>query len=205
MLTLDLKQTLKPYYTAAVGKPALIEVPSLPYLKVDGSGNPNTAPDYAAAVQGLYSLAYTAKFMLKKRGELDFNVMALQGLWWADDMLAFLEGRKDDWRWTMMIVMPEALTQAHIEEARAQAAKKTDPAVLARIRLEPYAEGLAAQVMHLGPYSAEAPTIAALHAFIAAQGCERSGLHHEIYLGDPRRTAPEKLRTIIRQPCRRLA
>ena len=205
MQTLDLKQTLKPYFTAAVGKPALIELPALPYLKIDGSGNPNTAPEYAAAVQGLYSLAYTAKFMLKKRGELDFNVMALQGLWWAEDMLAFLEGRKDDWRWTMMIVMPEILTQAHIEEARTLAAKKTDPAVLARIRLEPYTEGLAAQVMHLGPYSAEAPTIAALHAFIAAQGCERSGLHHEIYLGDPRRTAPEKLRTIIRQPCRRLA
>lgn len=205
MQTLDLKQTLKPYFTAAVGKPALIEVPSLSYLKIDGRGNPNTAPEYAAAVQGLYSLAYTAKFMLKKRGELDFNVMALQGLWWADDMLAFLEGRKDDWRWTMMIVMPDALTQAHIEEARALASKKTDPAVLSRIRLEPYTEGLAAQVMHLGPYSAEAATIAALHAFIAAQGCERRGLHHEIYLGDPRRTAPEKLRTIIRQPCQRRA
>jgi hypothetical protein len=195
----DLKQVHKPLWTATA-KPALIDVPPLTYLMIDGHGNPNTAPEYADAVQTLYTVAYTAKFALKKSGGPDVVVMPLEGLWWAPDPSAFTAGDKDAWDWTMMITAPDAFTPDVVEAARAAASSKASAATLAKLRLEPYDEGRAAQILHLGPYADEGPTIERLHAFIADQGLQRAGKHHEIYLGDPRRTAPEKLKTIIRQP-----
>ena len=200
MQTLDLKKDLKLLYAALPGQVMLVDVPAMNFLMIDGAGNPNTAPAYAEAVQALYSMAYTIKFALRKAGTADYPVMASEGLWWMEDMAQFSLARKDDWLWTMMILQPEVVTPQVVEAARAELQKKKPSPGLDRVRLERYDEGLSAQILHIGPYAAEAPTIQHLHGFIAESGFERRGKHHEIYLGDPRRTAPEKLKTIIRQP-----
>ena len=199
MQTLDLRKLLKPYFTARAD-PTLLTVPEFSYLMIDGMGNPNTAPQYVAALQALYSLAYTLKFSLKKTAGVDYPVMALEGLWWADDMESFTQGQKDNWYWTMMILQPDLVTPEALETARGEVERKKPGLPVSTIRLERFAEGRCAQIMHIGPYADEGPNIARLHAFIAQNGLQRSGKHHEIYLGDPNRTAPEKLRTIIRQP-----
>jgi hypothetical protein len=176
-----------------------VDVPELPFLMIDGHGDPNTAPAYAAAVQALYSLAYTIRFALR-RNAVDVRVMPLEGQWWTPDMRTFSTDDKSQWNWTMMIVVPPQATDRVVEDARAAAARRHPSAPLDRVRLERFTEGRCAQILHVGPYSAEGPTVAELHAFIADHGCALSGRHHEIYLGDPRRAAPEKLRTIVRQP-----
>lgn len=200
MDTLDLRKELKNFFTAPVKEPVLVDVPAFNYLMIDGSGNPNTAPEYSAAVQSLYSLAYTLKFSFKKAGVLDYPVMALEGLWWAEDMNQFSAERKDDWLWTMMILQPEVVTRAALEKACQEVNRKKPGLPLEKVRLEVFAEGRSAQLMHLGPYAAEAPNIQRLHQFIFAQGLHLRGKHHEIYLSDPNRSAPEKMRTVIRQP-----
>lgn len=196
---LDLKKDLQHLYRATAD-PALVEVPAITYLMIDGHGDPNTAPEYAEAVQALYSVAYTAKFALKKSGGPDVAVMPLQGLWWVPDMATFSATDKATWDWTAMIAQPDVVTPELVDAARSAAAAKCPAAALARLRLDTLVEGRAAQVLHVGPYATEGPTIERLHAFIADQGLQLRGKHHEIYLGDPRRTAPERLKTIIRQP-----
>jgi len=201
MTRIDMKQTLKWLYRQSADAPSIVEVPELSFLMVDGAGDPNTAPAYAEAIEALYSLAYTLKFMLKNGPTaLDYTVMPLQGLWWADDMTSFIRADKGAWHWTMMIVQPEVVSDELFRRGMAQAARKKNLPGLPRIRLERFHEGLAAQIMHIGPYAAEGPTIERLHQFVAAQGYERRGKHHEIYLSDPRRTAAERMQTIIRQP-----
>jgi hypothetical protein len=163
----------------------------------------HTAPEYRAAVEALYSVAYAIKFAIKRGpDELDYKVMPLEGLWWVPDMSAFSVEDKSAWDWTAMIAQPERVTQAMVDEAVALAARKKPLPAAPKLRLQSFAEGLAAQVMYIGPYAAEGPAIERLHAFIAEHGYERSGRHHEIYLGDPRRTDPAKLKTVIRQPMR---
>jgi hypothetical protein len=198
--TIDLRRELAALYSAK-RSPAFVDAPELPFLMVDGHGDPNTAPAYAEAVQALYSVAYTVRFALK-RGPLalDAPVMPLEGLWWTADMATFSTEDKSAWDWTMMIVVPEQVTAVLVADARAEAARKRPLPAVDRVRLERFAEGRCAQVLHVGPYSTEGPTVAGLHAFIAEHGYAPSGKHHEIYLGDPRRSAPEKLRTIVRQP-----
>jgi len=127
-------------------------------------------------------------------------VMALEGLWWADDLRAFSSARKDEWKWTAMIMQPDIITPELVELARADLIEKKNPAAAPKIRLEAYHEGLSAQIMYFGPYADEGPTIQRLHDFIHESGHQLRGKHHEIYVGDPRRTAPEKLKTVIRQP-----
>ena len=196
----DLRRELRELYSATTS-PVLVDVPDLPFLMIDGHGDPNTAPAYADAVQALYSVAYAVRFALKKGpAAVDAPVMPLEGQWWTDDMATFSTEDKSNWDWRLMIVLPGQATTEVVEEARARTAEKKGLEAIGRVRFERYAEGPAAQVLHVGPYSAEGPTVAALHAFIAEQGCRLSGKHHEIYLGDPRRAAPEKLRTIVRQP-----
>lgn len=195
---IDFKRELRECYTAKPA-PAIVEVPELPFLMIDGHGDPNTCRDYREAVSALHSVSYAAKFALKRDDILDYSVMPLEGLWWVPDMSTFTTKDKSAWDWTMMIMQPDAVTLEVFEQAAVKVAKKSLPA-LERVRLERFAEGPAAQVMHRGPYSTEGPTIAALHAFIAEQGRERAGKHHEIYLSDPRRSAPEKIKTILRQP-----
>lgn len=201
MEKLDLKAELKWLYGPSAKEVVLVDVPAMNFLMVDGEGDPNTSKKYAEAVEALYAAAYTLKFKVKKGPlAIDYPVMALEGLWWADDMSSFLAGEKGSWRWTMMIMQPEFITPNLVEEARAELKKKKSLPALELLRLEGFDEGRCAQTMHLGPYSAEGPTIARVHAFIAGAGLALRGKHHEIYMGDPRRTAPEKLRTIIRQP-----
>lgn len=199
MTTFDYKKAYKPLYFPPQGRFVIVDVPPLDYLMLDGYGDPNNNPAYQAAVEALYGLAYTLKFMLKPQG-LEYVVPPLEGLWWMEDMSAFNQQNKADWEWTMMILQPVAVTQDQFEQARELALRKKGTPVLEYAHLECYAEGMSAQTTYLGAYDEEGPTIAALHDFIHAQGCERVGKHHEIYLGDPRRTAPERLKTVIRQP-----
>ena len=195
----DYKRELSTLYTAR-RDPVVVDVPELAFLMIDGHGDPNTSDEYAEAIQGLYGVAYTAKFMVKALGETDYAVMPLEGLWWTPDMATFSTDDKSSWLWTMMIMQPDVVTADLVEAARAKAAERKPLDAIAKVRLDRYAEGEAAQVMHIGPYSDEGPTIRRMHEFIAAQGYELSGKHHEIYLSDPRRTAPAKWRTIVRQP-----
>ena len=187
-------------YRARLGRPELVRVPETGFVMIDGRGDPNSSPEYSEAIQALYAASYTLKFALKKTTGFDYRVGPLEGLWWADDMADFSVARKSDWIWTMMIAQPDAVTNERFAAARDAAARKKALPALARTRLVRFTEGLCAQVLHVGPFSAEAPTIAALHAFIRSQGFDLSGKHHEIYLSDPRRSAPEKWKTIIRQP-----
>lgn len=201
MAGVDLKKQLKHLYGAKAGRVEFVDVPPMNFLMIDGTGDPNTAPAYSQAVEALYGVSYAVKFAVKKRDpEQDYSVMPLEGLWWAEDMASFSVERKGDWLWTMMILQPEWVTAELVEQAIAETARKKDLPALPGLRFEAYHEGLAAQILHVGPYSAEGPAVQALHDAIAAEGYALSGKHHEIYLGDPRRTAPEKLKTIIRQP-----
>lgn len=197
---IDLRKRLKALYSAS-GVPTLVEVPALNFLMVDGHGDPNTSPLYAAAVAALYGVSFTLKFSLKRGPQkIDYKVMPLEGLWWADDPHSFVAGDRSRWLWTAMIMQPNFITPGQVDEAIAAVRRKAPGDTLAHLRFDSFAEGRAAQLLHLGPYSAEAPNIERLHAFIAGQGGRLSGKHHEIYLSDPRRVAPDKLKTIIRQP-----
>jgi hypothetical protein len=196
----DYKKELKHLYAPSAKTPALVEVPPMRFLMVDGRGDPNTVPEYAAAVETLYALAYALKFSVKRAAGVDYVVLPLEGLWWGEGIDWNDAGQRGGWQWTMMIMQPESVTAELFEQALAETRRKKPALPLDLARLERYDEGPAAQIMHLGPYAAEGPTIARLHAFIAQQGRSLRGKHHEIYLGDPRKTAPDKLRTVIRQP-----
>jgi hypothetical protein len=197
----DFKRVLRGLY-APTRTPAVVEVPEMAFLMIDGHGDPNTSAQYRDSVSALFSVAYSARFALKRAGAIDYGVMPLEGLWFVPDMATFSTEDKSAWDWTMMIMQPDEVTEAVLADAKASAAAKRSLTALDRLRLVRFAEGLAAQVLHVGPYSAEGPTIASLHEFIVEQGRELAGKHHEIYLGDPARSAPEKLKTIIRQPMR---
>jgi hypothetical protein len=194
---LDLKRELADVYTAR-RRPGLVDVPELKFLMIDGHGDPNTSADYGQAIEALYSVAYTLKFALKREGSLDYPVMPLEGLWSAGDAYDF--SSKARWRWTAMLLQPDIITDELVADATEQAVQKRSLPAVALMRLETFTEGLCAQVLHIGPYADEGRTITALHEFIAEQGYILRGEHHEIYLGDPRRSAPDRLRTIIRQP-----
>jgi hypothetical protein len=199
MEKIDLKKSFKDFYKVSTSNVAYLEVPAIRFLMIDGSGAP-TESAYPEAVQALYSIAYTMKFSAKKDG-YDYTVMPLEGLWWADDMAAFTEGRKSEWLWTAMIATPEFVSQKMLDEGRETVReKKGDLTRLDEIRLREFEEGPAAQITHLGSYDSEGPTIAKLHGWIVNNGYELRGKHHEIYLNDPSRTVPEKVKTIIRQP-----
>lgn len=201
MQKIDLKKQLKHLYNPSPKEVVEVDIPKLNFLMIDGQGDPNTSESYQNAIEALFSVSYTLKFMIKKGEDaVDYTVMPLEGLWWADDMSQFTPENKDVWLWTAMIMQPEYVTKQLFEEAKAQAAKKKDLPALPLMRFEAFEEGQAAQIMHIGPYSEEGPTIDKIHNSIKEQGGVRRGKHHEIYLGDPRRTAPEKLKTVIRQP-----
>jgi len=181
-------------------QPELVDVPEMSFLMMDGTGDPNTSSIFQESLQILYKIAFTIKFALKKSGGPEYIVPPLEGLWWFDDPGDFHLQNKDKLCWTSMIMQPEAVTEAVFRQALAEAGKKKVLPALDKVRMERLQEGLSAQVLHLGPYSAMISTIEQLHTFIRAKGMFFRGKHHEIYLGDPRRTAPEKLRTVIRQP-----
>ncbi len=201
MEKIDYKKQLKHLYKPSAKKVEFVEVPEMNFLMVDGQGNPNTAKSYKEAVEALYAVSYTLKFMVKK-GDIgiDYGVMPLEGLWWMDDMANFDPDNKDEWKWTSMIMQPELITEELVKEALEQVRKKKNPNALGRIRFTSFCEGKAAQLLHIGPFSEEGPNIEKVHNTIAANGFEKTGKHHEIYLSDIRRAAPEKWKTIIRQP-----
>lgn len=202
MEKLDLKRELKHLYLPPAKKVVTVDVPAMDFLMVDGQGDPNTSPAYAAAIEALYAVSYALKFAVKRSSlAIDYGVMPLEGLWWADDMSDFVTGDRSRWKWTMMIMQPQFVTSDMVDEAVA-AAEKKKLAALSAVRFESFAEGRAAQTMHIGPFSAEGPVIQMVHDFIEQSGCQRWGKHHEIYLTDIRRADPAKWKTVIRQPMR---
>jgi hypothetical protein len=200
MNKVDFKQQLKHLYNPSAKDVTVVEVPPLHFLMIDGAGNPNTAITYKQAVEALFAVSYALKFMVKKGAGIDYGVMPLEGLWWADDMTQFNFENKDIWKWTALVMQPDYVTDAMFKAAREQVAHKKDLPALGDLRFSVFHEGQAAQIMYLGPYAEEGPTIAKLHHFIDQQGGQRQGKHHEIYLSDPSHTAPQKLKTVIRQP-----
>ena len=200
MNKVDLKKELKHLYSASAKTAVEVDVPPLRYLMVDGEGDPNTSRHYAEAVEALFPVAYTTKFMMKKGPQaLDYAVMPLEGLWWADDLSAFTANDRSQWRWTMMILQPDFVADATLDAAIAEVRQRKSLPGLARLRVESYTEGRCAQILHVGPFTDEGPTVERLHDFIDARSGRR-GKHHEIYLSDIRRAAPAKWKTIIRQP-----
>lgn len=200
MAKVDFKKTWKHLYLPPKGKFTLIDVPPMNFLMIDGQGDPNASPDFQPAVDAHYAMAFTIKFMLKPQG-VDYVVPPLEGLWWMKGAEFDLEA-KDQWMWTLMIMQPEWVSREIVNQAREKVAAKKQLPALPRLRFGEYREGLSVQTMYVGPYANEGPTIEQMHQFIRTEGYEAHGKHHEIYLSDPRRTAPEKLRTVIRQPIR---
>lgn len=200
MQKVDLKRELKHLYQPSAKEVVQVQVPSFQFLMIDGEGDPNTSQKYAAAVEALFSVSYTAKFMVKKGVQgIDYAVMPLEGLWWSDDMSAFAANDRSKWKWTMMIMQPPFVEAALIQESIAEVKRKKSLSAVSELRLENFTEGLCAQTLHVGPFSEEGPTIQRVHDFIGARSA-LAGKHHEVYLSDIRRADPGKWRTIIRQP-----
>jgi hypothetical protein len=198
----DLKKELKHLYGPSAKEVSVVDVQHMNFLMIDGEGDPNTSPEYAEALEALYAVSYAIKFKIKRApGGVDYAVMPLEGLWWTDDMRTFSVEDKDAWKWTAMIMQPEVyVTEELFEEAKVEVERKKGLRAVARMRFEAFREGLSAQIMHLGPFSEEGPVIERIHRYIEERGGKPRGKHHEIYLSDLRRTKPERLKTVIRQP-----
>ena len=203
MTALDLHKQWKHLYAPSARKVELVDVPEFKFLMLDGNiepgEEPGTSPGFDEAFGALYSAAYTLKFMskLRKENPIDYPVMALEGLWWVEDG-KFDITIKDNWFYTLMIMQPDHITPEMFAEAVAQAAKKKPNPALSRLRLAPFCEGLCVQTMHIGPYATEPATVEKMNAWAAENGYRMTGKHHEIYMGDPRRADPEKLKTVLR-------
>ncbi len=214
MKTLDLKKELKHLYQPSAKKVEILKVPKLQFAMIDGAiekgSEPGKSPMFAEATQALYSISYTLKFMLKKRktNPIDYPVMALEGLWWVEDGF-FDITVKDNWFYRLMILQPDVITNDVFAEGMEQVRKKKgDSEMLSRLRLAHFEEGLCVQIMHIGPYATEPATIERMRAFAAENDYRdrvgSNGKHHEIYLGDPRKSAPEKLKTVLRHPLEKM-
>jgi len=199
---LDLKKVLKHLYKPSAKEPQIVDIPGMNFLMMDGSGNPNTNPVYQEVVETLYGVSYALKFMSKKTLEKDYVVMPLEGLWWGTPMgqHVFTEADKDKFQWTLMIHQPDFITMEMVEKAREDVERKKGLKNLGQMRFEAFVEGLSVQFLYFGSYDDEGPTIISMHQFAFDQGYSLRGVHHEIYLSDPRRTAPEKLKTVLRHP-----
>lgn len=197
---IDFKKQLKGLYSPSAKEPSIVDVPSMSFLILDGKGDPDGS-DFQDAVQALYGATFTIKFALKaaKVGP-EYTVPPLEGLWWMAGDRPFDQQAREEWLWRAMIMQPPHITAAHLSGAVGTLSKKKPSPSLSKLRLEAFHEGLSVQIMHVGPYSEEGPTIERLHKFAEEKGYELRGKHHEIYMGDPRRAAPEKLKTILRHP-----
>jgi len=200
---IDLKKQYRELYSASFKKVALVDVPEQKILSIDGKGDPNTIRAFQQGVEALFPVAFKTKFIAKKELGRDYVVMPLEGLWWADNMSDFTTANRDNWQWKIFIVQPDFITSHIIEAARVEVKQKKNPSALEKLCFETLHEGTSAQILHVGPYTEEGPTIDRLHAFARENNHSFDGRiqkHHEIYLSDMRRTASEKLRTILRQP-----
>lgn len=197
----DFKKTLDAYQ-AKKGSFRILDVPPLQYLMVDGHGDPNTSQEFADAVSALFPLSYKLKFASKKELGRDYTVMPLEALWWSDSPENFTTARdKSTWDWTLMVMQPDWITEEMVQDARAIVAAKDAPVALDKVRFESLAEGRCVQTLHVGSFDDEGEVLERMHTeFIPANGLTMTGKHHEIYFSDFRTTAPEKLRTILRQP-----
>jgi hypothetical protein len=202
MKKLDLRKEFKSLLTPPSKNVVMVQVARYQFLMIDGRGDPNTSPLFQESIQALYALSYGLKFTLKKEKAVDYPVMPIEGLF-SGEGVEWFKANRQDWRWTLMILQPGVVTKTWVERIRALTLEKGKAPAAARVRFEPYREGRSVQIMHIGPYSAEGPTIARLHDYMRDNGWIPNGRHHEIYLGDPRRSAPEKLRTVVRQPIRK--
>ncbi|WP_414470424.1 GyrI-like domain-containing protein [Methanobacterium sp. ACI-7] len=205
MTKIDLKKENREFYNPSKKEPTIVDVPEMNFLMIDGEGDPNTSKEYQDAMEALFPVSYKVKFISKKEKAQDYVVMPLEGLWWVDNMENFNVEDKSNWKWTAMIRQPDFITEEMIKQAMEDVEKKKNPTLLSKIRFESLNEGLCSQIMHIGPYSEEGPTVEKLHNFIHENGYEFDGAndgekHHEIYLSDMRRIKPERLKTIIRQP-----
>jgi hypothetical protein len=201
MLKIDYKKEMRELYQPSAKKVSVVSVPPMKFLKIDGKGDPNTSSEFANATEALFSVSYALKFMVRQGPlELDYGVMPLEGLWWTQNMALFSIEDKSAWLWTLMIMQPDCITAQMAALAIEKTSKKKENLAINKLRFESYKEGKAAQIMHIGPFTTEGPTVAKVHAFITAAGSQPTGHHHEIYLSDIRRAAPEKWKTIIRQP-----
>ncbi|MEV0460334.1 GyrI-like domain-containing protein [Catellatospora methionotrophica] len=199
----DVKKARRDLYAAPSKDFTEVDVPELRYLAVDGEGDPNTSPAYTEAVEALFTVAYTLRFASKKTLDRDFVVGPLEGLWRADDPSVFITRDKASWAWTMLISQPDWITEEMVRAAVAEAARKKGGPALAAVGLRTLAEGRSVQILHIGSYDDEGPTLDRLHrGYLPEHGLTFNGDHHEIYLSDPRRTEPAKLKTILRQPVR---
>lgn len=198
---IDFKKTLDAY-RATRGEFRIVDVPDMWYLMIDGVGDPNTSPAFADAIESLYPVAFTLKFASKRELGRDYVVPPLEGLWWSEDMASFTSARdKSHWNWTLMVMVPEWIERDLVAAALDRVAATSTPVRLGDVRLEPLVEGRCVQTLHVGSFDDEADVLAELHdEFVPGNGLRMVGKHHEIYLSDFRRTAPEKLRTILRQP-----
>jgi hypothetical protein len=200
----DFKKTLKELYKPSFKEVVETKVPELQFIMIDGIGSPGEAQEYLDALAVLYPVAFKIKFLSKAKSK-DYVVPPLEGLWWADDMKDFIEGNRDKWKWTMMIMQPDWITNEMFKKAIEQTQQKKPELskLLPKLRLEKYKEGKVAQIMHVGPYSEEGPTVQKVHDFIQNEGGTFNGhkqKHHEIYLSDPRKANPATMKTVIRQP-----
>jgi len=200
MSKIDYKKELKEFYRPSAKKVTEIDIPEMNFLMVDGSGAPES-DEYKEAIEALYSVSYTLKFMIKK-GDIgiDYGVLPLEGLWWADDMSDFINDNKSNWIWTMMIMQPELVSKDLVQAAIDQVKAKKNLLAIDKLRFESFQEGKCAQTLHVGPFSEEGPTVERVHSYIEECGSSLTGKHHEIYLTDIRRAAPENWKTVIRQP-----
>jgi hypothetical protein len=209
MEKIDFKKEWKHLYRPSAKEFVVVEVPPMQYLMVDGHGTPGVVQEYKDALEALYAVSYKVKFASKKELEKDYVVPPLEGLWWAEDMESFTTQRdKSQWDWTMMIMVPDWITQETVDRVTEDVGKKKDLPALPKLRLETLEEGLCVQIMHHGSYDDEAPTLHKLHhEWVPENGYEMVGKHHEIYVkaGDPRKgpVDPAKLRTVLRQPIRK--
>lgn len=203
MTNLDLKKTLKHLYAPAANTVSIVDIPPMNYLMIDGEGDPNTAPMYREAVEALYGLAYALRGLRKEAGEL-YTVMPLEGLWafkgTQTENFQLTSADKARFVWTLMILQPDSITSESVEQAKHINRKKNPTGLVDSVRFETYHEGEVVQIMHIGSYDEEGPNVARLHAHIHQQGWSLGKRHHEIYLSDPRKVAPEKMKTVIRQP-----
>ncbi len=203
MAKIDFKKELGALYRPSAKEIVRVDAPKMNFLMVNGNGDPNISEVYSAAVEALFALSYSIKFAVRSGAPaIDYGVMPLEGLWWADDMATFSVNDKANWKWTMMIMQPEFVSSAMVEDAIAEVKRKKELTAIADVRFESFTEGVCAQVMHIGPFSQEGQTIERLHRFVADSGQKLAGKHHEIYLSDVRRADPAKWRTILRQPMR---
>ena len=205
MQKIDFKKDFRQLYKAPANGFTFLEVPSMLYLMIDGAGDPQNNPVFQAAVETLYGAAYTIKFSVKKAGSgPEYSIPPMSGLWWCKGMEGFDPENRDLWLWTLMLAQPPQLDIQMLTSAIGRLKEKGKKGFWCEIRLETFSEGLCVQTLHIGPYRDEGPRIAAMHKFIDDQGYALRGKHHEIYMSDPRRTSPEKLKTILRHPVTKL-